>query len=64
MQDTYYQEIDQIFLIMKETFYGLILAPKKYHLHMFLKINVVIQESHILQKKVHFVDALSRRTYF
>ena len=42
---TYYQETDQISLITKETFYGFILAPKKYHHYMFLKINVVIKES-------------------
>ena len=28
-----------------ETFYGFILAPKKYHHYMFLKINFVIKES-------------------
>ena len=44
MQDIYYQEIDQIFLITKETFYGFILAPKKYHRYTFLKINVVTKE--------------------
>ena len=43
-QDIYYQEIDQTFLITKETFYGFILAPKKYHHYMFLKINVFIKE--------------------
>ena len=30
---------------MKETYYGFILALKKYHPYMFLKINVVIKES-------------------
>ena len=44
MQDIYYQEIDQTFLITKETFYGFILAPKKYHPYTFLKINVVTKE--------------------
>ena len=44
MQDIYNQELDQISLIMRETFYGFILAPKKYHLHMFLKINDVTKE--------------------
>ena len=29
---------------MKETFYGFILAPKKYHRYTFLKINVVTKE--------------------
>ena len=33
------------FLITKETFYGFIRAPKKYHHYMFLKINVVLKES-------------------
>ena len=32
------------FFIMKETFYGFILAPKKYHRCTFLKINVVTKE--------------------
>ena len=39
MQDIYYPEIDQISLIMKETYYGITLVPKKYHLYTFLKIN-------------------------
>ena len=45
----------------KETYYGITLVPKKYHLHMFLKLKDAIKES---QKKVHFVDTLSRRPYF
>ena len=50
---------------MKETLYGSTLAPKKYHLYMFLKIKDVIRESQYSKKnKVHFVDTLSRRTYF
>ena len=40
MQDIYYQEIDQILFIKKETYYGFILVLKTYHLYMFLKINV------------------------
>ena len=30
---------------MKETSYGITLAPKKYHLFIFLKINDVTKES-------------------
>ena len=45
MQDTYYPEIDQVSLIMKETFYAITLVPKKYHLCVFLKINDVMKES-------------------
>ena len=44
-QDTYCQEIDQIFLTTKEIFYGFILVPKKYHHYMFLKINAAIKKS-------------------
>ena len=50
---------------MKETPYSFILAPKKYHLYMFLKISEVIKKIPIFHKnKVHFVDTLSRRIYF
>ena len=45
MQNIYYPEIDQNSLIMKQTFYDFILAPKKYHLYMFLKIKNVLKES-------------------
>ena len=41
----------------------LYLYQKKYHHNMFLKTNVVIKESLIFYK-VHFVDTLSRPTYF
>ena len=64
MQDICYTEIDQNFLIMKEIFYGFILAPKNYHQYMFLKTNVVTKESQYSIKKSHFVDTLSGRTYF
>ena len=43
-QVIYYQEIDQISLTTKETFYGFILALKKYHHYTFLKINVARKE--------------------
>ena len=42
-QDTYYQEIDQIFLNLKEIFYGFILVPKKYQYNMFLRTSVVLK---------------------
>ena len=64
MQDIYYPELDQISLILKETSYGITLAPKNYHLYMFLKINDVTKESQYSTKKVYFVDTLSRKTYF
>ena len=40
------------------------ICTKKYQPYMSLKINVVTKESQYSTKKVHFVDALSRRTYF
>ena len=40
----------KIMKIMKETFYGFTLAPKKHHLRMFLKVNDVIKESHYSTK--------------
>ena len=56
--------ISSISLILKETSFGITLAPKNYHLYMFLKINDVTKESQDSTKKVYFVDTLSRRTYF
>ena len=63
MQDIYDSKIDQVFLITKETFYGFILVPKKYHLYMFLKINDVIKESEYSTKikyilLIHFHEEL------
>ena len=60
-QDTYCQEIDQIFLTTKEIFYGFILVSKKYHHYTFLKINAVKKESlHSIKIKyillTHFQD--------
>ena len=48
---------------MKETFYGFILALKKYHPDMFLKINVVKKESPYSTKiknilSIHFQNEL------
>ena len=37
--------IRSISLILKETSFGITLAPKNYHLYMFLKINDVTKES-------------------
>ena len=53
-QDIYYQEIDQILLITKKTFYVFILVPKKYHDYTFLKINVVIKES-LYSTKIKYI---------
>ena len=63
MQDIYYPKIDQTSLIMEETFYGITLVPKKYHLCMFLKINDVIEESQFSTKikyilLIHFQEEL------
>ena len=35
---------------MKETFYGITLVVKKYHLYMFLKIKDALKESHYSTK--------------
>ena len=40
---------------MKEISYGFILAPKKNHLHMFLKINDVIKESQYSIKNIVYL---------
>ena len=45
MQDIYCQVADQILLTTKETYYGITLVPKKYHLDMFLKTKHAIKES-------------------
>ena len=50
MQDIYYPEIDQTSMIMKETYYGITRAPKKYHRYTFLKINDATKESHYSTK--------------
>ena len=57
MQYIYYPEIDHTSLIMKETFYGMKLVPKKYHLCMLLKTNDVIEGRIPIfyKNKVHFV---------
>ena len=40
-------------------------CTKKYHPYMFLKTKDAIEESlYSIKNKVHFVDTLSRRTYF
>ena len=45
MQDIYCQVKDQMFLIKKETHYGILPVPKKYHFFMFLKTKDAIKES-------------------
>ena len=57
MQDVYYPEIDQISLIMKETFY---VSP----LYVFENKRCYKRIPKFYKNEVHFVDALSRRTYF
>ena len=44
MQDTYYQERDQILLIMKKIYHDITLAPKKYHHYTFLKIKDITKD--------------------
>ena len=63
MHDIYYPEMGQISLIRKETFYGITLVPKKYHLNTFLKINDYMEESrHSTKIKyillIHFQEEL------
>ena len=63
MQDTYYPEIYQNSLIMKETFQGITLVPNKYHLCMFPKVYDVIEESQYSTKMkyillIHFQEEL------
>ena len=44
--------------------HGFILAPKRYHHYMFLKINVVRKEfRYSIKIKVQFVDTLSRQNF-
>ena len=45
LQDIYCQVTDQILLTTKETYYGITLVPKKYHLYKFLKTKDAIKES-------------------
>ena len=54
MQDICYPETDQILLIMKETFDGITLVPKKYHLYTFLKIKDVKKES-LYSTKIKYI---------
>ena len=52
------------FFTTKETYYGITLVTKKYHLYIVLKTKDAIEESQFSAKTKHFVDTLSRRTYF
>ena len=45
MQDIYGQITDQILMTTKETYYGIALEPKNYHLYMFFKTKGAIKES-------------------
>ena len=54
MQDICYPETDQILLIMKETFDGITVVPKKYHLYTFLKIKKVKKES-LYSTKIKYI---------
>ena len=57
MQDIFYPEIDQFFLIMKEIFYGITLVPKKYHPYTFLKIKYVTKESNTKTKYILLIHS-------
>ena len=57
------QETDQILMTKKETYYGITLVPKHYHLYMFLKIKDAIKESQYSTKtkyilSIHFQEEL------
>ena len=63
MQDIYYPEKDLISLIVKETFFGFTLAPKKYQLYMLLRIKDILKGSHYSTEikiilSVHFHEEL------
>ena len=45
MQDICCQVTDKILLTTKETYYGITLVPKKYHLYMFVKTKDALKES-------------------
>ena len=63
MQDIFYQVTDETLLTTKETYYGIILVPKKYHLYMFLKTKDAINAyQYSIKKKVQLIGTLSRRT--
>ena len=51
MQYFSYQAIDEISLIMKETYFGYTRLRKEYHQFMFLKIKDVIKEFLYYTKK-------------
>ena len=65
MQDIYCQETDQIFLTTKEIYYGITLVPKKVSPIYDFEDKICYKKIAIFYKnKAHYVDTLSRRTYF
>ena len=65
MQDICYPEIDQVFMIMKVTFYGITFVPKKVSpLYVFEDKRCYKRIPYFYKNKVYFVDTLSRGTYF
>ena len=65
MQEIFCQKKDQSLLTKKEIHYGNTHIRKTYHRYMCLKTKHVAKESpYSTKNKVHFVDTLSKRTYF
>ena len=64
MQDIYCQETDKLLLTTKETYYGITLVQKKYHLYMFLKTKDAIKESQYSTKIKYILLIHPKRTYF
>ena len=65
MQDIFCQETDQILLTTKEIYYGITPVPKKVSpLYVFEDKKCYKGIPIFYKNKVHFVDTLSRRTYF
>ena len=65
MQDTYYLEIDQIFLDYEGNILWFYTCTKKVSpLYVFEDKRCYKRIPIFYKNKVHFVDTLSRRTYF
>ena len=65
MQDIVFQEIDQVLPSTRETCFCITHVRKKYRHYMYLKTKDDTKKITLFYKnKVHFVDTLSRRTYF
>ena len=56
MQDIYNPETDQTSLIMKESFYGITLVPKKYHPYVFEDKRCYKRIPIFYKNKIYFVD--------